>query len=249
MGSLRFQSPLLGCSQKPRTQGFESKGGGGGGLCSGVVVRVTCGLRNAPRKPLWRSRVLSTEAIQAVQSLKLAKSSSSKLEEVFSTRLSRLLKADLLDTLSELQRQNELDLALKVFEFLRNESWYTPDPSAYSDMILLLGKSKLIHEAEALFTKLKEDGLQPDTRAYTELIGAYLQMNMLEKALETYESMKTSGCLPDKLTFMILIRNLEKAGQEELATAVKRECEELMDEPEKFLEVVARKHVRNVAVT
>jgi len=59
---------------------------------------------------------MSTEAIQAVQCLKLAKSPS-KLEQVFNSRLSRLLQADLLDTLTELQRQNELDLALKVIPF------------------------------------------------------------------------------------------------------------------------------------
>ena len=63
---------------------------------------------------LWRSIVLSTEAIQAVQSLKLAKSRSN-LHQVLNTRLTRLLKADLLDTLTELQRQNQLDLALKVY--------------------------------------------------------------------------------------------------------------------------------------
>ena len=62
--------------------------------------------------------MLSTEAIQVVQSLKLAKSTRSKLEEVFDGKLTRLLKADLLDTLAELQRQNELDLALKVMLFL-----------------------------------------------------------------------------------------------------------------------------------
>lgn len=63
---------------------------------------------------MWRTRVLSTEAIQAVQSLKLAQKSPSRLEQVFSNKLSRLLKADLLDVLAELQRQNESDLALKV---------------------------------------------------------------------------------------------------------------------------------------
>ena len=57
--------------------------------------------------------MLSTEAIQAVQSLKLAKSSM-KLEEVFSSKVSRLLKSDLLDTLAELQRQREFELTLKV---------------------------------------------------------------------------------------------------------------------------------------
>jgi len=38
-----------------------------------------------------------------------------------------------------------------------------------------------------------------------------MQVGMIEKAMETYESMKASGCAPDRLTFMILIRNLEKA--------------------------------------
>lgn len=61
--------------------------------------------------------MLSSEAIQAVHAMKLAKSSS-KLEEVFQSRICRLLKADLLDTLTELRRQNELDLALKVRYFL-----------------------------------------------------------------------------------------------------------------------------------
>lgn len=65
---------------------------------------------------MWKSRVLSTEAIQAVHSLKLA-NSNSKLHHVLSTRLSRLLKADLLDTLAELQRQNEFQLALKDLGF------------------------------------------------------------------------------------------------------------------------------------
>lgn len=58
--------------------------------------------------------MLSTEAIQAVQSLKLSKSNPSKLEQVMGGRLSRLLKADLLDALAELQRQNEVELALKA---------------------------------------------------------------------------------------------------------------------------------------
>lgn len=81
------------------------------------TLTITCGLRNGPRKPMWKSQVLSTEAIQAVQSLKLAQKSSSKLEVVIRNKLARLLKPDLLDALAELQRQNELDLALKVLIF------------------------------------------------------------------------------------------------------------------------------------
>lgn len=184
--------------------------------------------------------MLSTEAIQVVQSLKLAKSST-KLNEVFSRKLSRLLKADLLDTLAELQRQSELELALKVFEFVRKEVWYTPDLSLYSGMILLLGKKKLIEKAEELFSELKK-GLQPDTRTYTEMIGAYLHVGKTEKAMETYALMKASGCTPDELTFTIMIRNLEKAGEDDLATTVKKECVDYVDSPKKFLEQVERKY-------
>lgn len=86
---------------------------------SSHFLKISCGLRGGPRKPLWRGRVLSTEAIQAVQSLKLAKSAS-KLEDVFDSKISRLLKADLIATLEELQRQNEWEIALKVlFSFFR----------------------------------------------------------------------------------------------------------------------------------
>ncbi|KAB1219438.1 hypothetical protein CJ030_MR3G001079 [Morella rubra] len=231
MGSLIFHFPGVGLLQnlaKPQQR-------------SAVV---TCGLRGGPRKPLWRTSVLSSEAIQAVHSLKLAKSSPTRLEEIFNSRLSRLLKADLLDTLGELHRQNELDLALNVFQFVRKEEWYEPDLVLYCDMILLLGKNKLIKMAEELFSELKKEGLQPSTRAFAEMIGAYIQVDMIEKAMETYESMKASGCTPDRLTFMILIRNLEKAGKEELAAILKKECAEYIDLPEKFLEEVEQKHVR-----
>jgi chitinase len=102
MGFLKFHFPRVGLLQnvsKPYPR-------------SSVV---SCGLRGGPRKPLWRKSVLSSEAIQAVHSLKLARSSAPKLQRVFNARLTRLLKADLLDTLAELQRQNQLDLALQVF--------------------------------------------------------------------------------------------------------------------------------------
>lgn len=104
MGSLRISHlPQMGFLKYPHHNHNQSS-------------IITCGLRGGTKKPLWKSRVLSTEAIQAVHSLKLA-NSNSKLHHVLSTRLSRLLKADLLDTLAELQRQNEFQLALKDLGF------------------------------------------------------------------------------------------------------------------------------------
>ncbi|KAH0776761.1 hypothetical protein KY290_008172 [Solanum tuberosum] len=186
---------------------------------------------------MWRSRVLSSEAIQAVQSVKLAKSAD-KLEEMLKNKLSRLLKADVLDTLNELQRQNEVHLALKVFNFVRDEEWYTPDLSLFNSMIMMLGKNKFIEMAEQLFVHMIKEGLQPDSRTYTELIGAYFRVDLIEKAMEMYELMKISGFCPDKLTMSILIRNLEKAEEKELVVRVKNECANYIDYPEKFLKEI-----------
>jgi chitinase len=131
---------------------------------------------------------------------------------------------------------------------VRKEEWYEPDLLIYCDMILLLGKNKLIEMAEELLSELKKEGLEPNTRAFAEMIGAYMQLGMIEKAMETYESMKASSCAPDRLTFMILIRNLEKAGKEEVPAVVKKECAEYVDSPEKFLEEVEQKYVRNLSL-
>ncbi|KAK2971324.1 hypothetical protein RJ640_013425 [Escallonia rubra] len=222
MNSLRFPFSQMGIHQTPqlcKTQLSSFP------LSSNSTINITCGLRNGPKKSLWRSRVLSTEAIQAVQCLKLAKSPA-RMEEVFSSRISRLLKADL----------------CQVFDFLRREAWYEPHLSLFSDMICMLGKQKLIGTVEELFSILLKEGLTPDTRAYTELIGAYLRVNKVEKAVETYEWMKASGCVPDKLTLTILIRNLESMGEEELAATIKGDSAKYLDSPKRFLTEVQRKY-------
>lgn len=128
---------------------------------------------------------------------------------------------------------------------MRKEVWYKPDLSLYCDMIQLLGKNRMTEMAERVFTELDKEGLKPDTRAFTEMIGAYLIVGMTDKAMETYEMLKASGCCPDKLTFTILIRNLENAGREDLAAVLKKDCTEYLEYPERFLEQVQQKHVRN----
>ncbi|XP_078435216.1 uncharacterized protein LOC144706174 [Wolffia australiana] len=215
-------------------------------------ARVRCGLRDAgARGQLWRSRFISTEAIQAVQALKLAKSlpsSSSELEFVFDGRIKRLLKVDLIAVLEELQRQNKWDLALQVFRFIRGEVWYEPDLRLYSDMIYMAGKNKLVEIAENLFAEMKEEGLTPDSRAYSELIGAFFQANMVGKAMETYRVMKESAVTPTEFTFTILIRNLEKAEEHDLASSVRRDCEMFLDCPEKFLKEVDKKYPKRRSI-
>lgn len=85
--------------------------------------------RSKNRKPLQRGRMLSIEAIQAVQALKRANpllpppspsssstssSTSAQLDRVIDSKFRRLLKFDMVAVLRELLRQNECSLALKV---------------------------------------------------------------------------------------------------------------------------------------
>lgn len=110
-------------------------------------------------------------------------------------------------------------------------------------MILMMGKNKLIENAENLFLEIEKEGVQPDTRAFTEIIGAFLQVGNVGKAMHMYKLMKNSCCNPDKLTFTILIRNLEKAGEEDHSIAVKKDCKQYIDFPEKFLEELEKEYV------
>lgn len=191
--------------------------------------------------------MLSTEAIQAVHSLKLAKFPD-KLLEVFNYRITRLLKADLMDILFELQRQNEVELALMVFNFIRKQVEKEPDPSFYSSMILTLGKNNMVELAEQLFFELENRGETLDSRVYTEMIGAYFKADMPDKAMDLYESMKVSGCVPDKLTFAILIKNLEKAGRNESTLEVKQDCDKYLESPAKFLKEIERTYPKRRSI-
>ncbi|KAK2425114.1 pentatricopeptide repeat-containing protein, mitochondrial [Trifolium repens] len=189
--------------------------------------------------------VISKESVQVIQALKLAKNSDEKLNQVLKLRLLRLLKADVLDVLAELQRQNQLHLSLKVFEFIINdeEAGYAELLlTLYSDTILLLAKNKMIETVEEMFNRVVEKGLKPDTRFFNEMIGAYLQVGNTEKAMDFYRSMKDSGCLPDELTFTILIRSLLKNGEHELVETLKKESFDYVNAPGKFVQKVQQTH-------
>lgn len=122
------------------------------------------------------------------------------------------------------------------------EEWYGTDFALRCDVIQLLGKNKMVALAEVVFSGLLKEGVELDARAYAEMIGAYLSADMIENAMQTYEKMKAAGCTPNEFTLMILIRNLEKAGEKDLVEFVKRDCVEYLDSPKKFLEEVERKY-------
>jgi hypothetical protein len=84
---------------------------------SAAAATITMRDRSKNRKPTQRGRYLSTEAIQAVQSLKravLRGAPAASAAAVVEPKLRRLLKADMVAVFRELAAQGEALLALQV---------------------------------------------------------------------------------------------------------------------------------------
>ncbi|XP_059654110.1 protein THYLAKOID ASSEMBLY 8-like, chloroplastic [Cornus florida] len=195
--------------------------------------------RSKNRKPLQRGRNLSIEAIQTVQALKRNLNNNNKksncgddynssdsLEQVFRSKLRRLLKFDMMAVLRELLRQNQCYLALKVFEDVRKEDWYKPQVSLYADMISVLASNGLFEKVELLFMQLKmESSLEPDTEGFNALLESLMINNFTGMAMECFQLMKTTGCEPDKSSFKIMINGLESEGETGLSAIVRLEAQ------------------------
>lgn len=68
-----------------------------------------------PRGPLWRGKkLIGKEALFVIQGLKRFKDDQEKLQKFVKTHVLRLLKLDMIAVLGELERQEEVSLALMV---------------------------------------------------------------------------------------------------------------------------------------
>lgn len=183
-----------------------------------------------PRGSLWRGRKgIGKEALHVLGDVKRVKDDSIRLGNILQTKAARLLKTDLLAVLQELQRQHEVDLALKVFNMVRKEVWYKPDIYLYKDMLCCLAKNKRVAECETLLKDLKVEGLPSDGLLLTEVMTAYLECGMLPQAMETFEEMRQGSCPPDRPAFVVLLKYLKKMGKKELRAKVKKECLEFYE--------------------
>ncbi|XP_024383422.1 uncharacterized protein [Physcomitrium patens] len=119
----------------------------------------------------------------------------------------------LLRSLDERIRQNQWQPALRVFELVRAQEWYTADLSTYLKLLTMLAKAKQAAEASNVFDCLLEDKLRPTTAIFTALLTVFTQSNQFKKALEIFESMRLyEGCVPDKYTYTAMIKGCCEAG-------------------------------------
>ncbi|CAK7331398.1 unnamed protein product [Dovyalis caffra] len=185
-----------------------------------------------PRGPLWRGKkLIGKEALFVILGLKRFKDDDDKLGKFMKAHVFRLLKLDMIAVLSELERQEEVSLAAKIFRVIQKQDWYKPDVFLYKDLIMALLKAGKMEEAMKLWEAMRNEDLFPDSQMYTEAIRGYLRDGSPADAMNIYEDMKKSPDPPEELPFRILLKGL--LPHPLLRNRVKQDYEELF--PEKHI--------------
>ncbi|CAN6830788.1 unnamed protein product [Brassica oleracea] len=195
--------------------------------CSATVPRrcfssIRCGPRDN-RGPLLKGRILSSEAIQSIQSLKRANRTGSLSLSL--PPLRRLLKADLLAVVRELLRQDHCTLAVHVLSTLRSE--YPPlDLTLCADVVNALARNGEREEIDSLIGEMEgiEGGYEND-KALAKLIRAVMGAERRESAVRIYAMMREGGWgseswEADEYVAEVLSKGLRRLGEEELAAQV-----------------------------
>eukprot|EP00262_Sarcandra_glabra_P006392 TRINITY_DN18659_c0_g1_i1.p1 TRINITY_DN18659_c0_g1~~TRINITY_DN18659_c0_g1_i1.p1 ORF type:complete len:231 (-),score=27.47 TRINITY_DN18659_c0_g1_i1:224-916(-) len=191
---------------------------------------ITCGPRDN-RGPLVRGRVLSTEAMLAVQALKRARGDDSKINEIVSKTLIRLIKQDLLASLRELLRQDQCHLALKVFMAVHRELWYKTDYSLYAEMVSAMARNGMMGEIDSLVSDLEEEGFTGNNnQGLTRLLKALIAAGRAKSVVKIIELMKRGGSEPDEYLYGILSRGLKRLGEAQLAMEVEKDFVRFSDQ-------------------
>lgn len=186
---------------------------------------IKCGPRSN-RGPILKGRVLSIEAIQAIQALKrVHRVDPAKLDDAFlSKTLSRLLKADLVASFNELIRQDQCQIAVKVFSAIQSE--YNAELSLYGDLISSLARKGFTTEIDELVCDLERKGsIQSDDKGLVRLVKALIEAGRVEYVVRIYEVMKKSGWgssfeVDDEYMAKVLSKGLRRMGESKLADEI-----------------------------
>ncbi|OIW17081.1 hypothetical protein TanjilG_20185 [Lupinus angustifolius] len=190
---------------------------------------VRCGGPRSQRGPLVKGRVLSIEAIQAIQTLKrLHRTNPPDLSHALSPTLTRLIKSDLVAALRELIRQQNCTLAMRVFSTLRSE--YGADLTHHAEMAKALGNCGMLEELDNLVVDLEHGGEIDcgDYKGLVNLIKAVVGAKRRESTVRVYGLMKKCGwgsvVVPDEYVVQVLVNGFKSFDEIELAKEVQDEC-------------------------
>ncbi|CAN4120844.1 unnamed protein product [Withania somnifera] len=115
---------------------------------------------------------------------------------------------DMLAVLNELERQEEVSLAVKMFWVIQKQSWYQPDVYLYKDLIIALARRRKMDDAMKLWESMRKEDLFPDCQTFTEVIRGFLRDGSPADAMNIFEDMKKSPYPPEELPFRVLLKGL-----------------------------------------
>ncbi|PHT39407.1 Pentatricopeptide repeat-containing protein [Capsicum baccatum] len=162
-----------------------------------------------PRGSLWRGKkLIGKEALYVILGLRRFKSDEEKLDKFVKVHVLRLLKMDMIAVLNELERQQEVSLAVKVFWVIQKQAWYQPDVYLYKDLIIALARQRKMDDAMKLWESMRKEDLFPDSQTFTEVIRGFLRDGSPADAMNIFEDMKKSPYPPEELPFRILLKGL-----------------------------------------
>ncbi|KAI0524551.1 hypothetical protein KFK09_003925 [Dendrobium nobile] len=157
------------------------------------------------RKDEVNRKIASQKAISVILRREAIKDIIEKMGPINSRKL---LPRTVLEALHERITALRWESALKVFDLLREQLWYKPNPGIYIKLIVMLGKCKQPIKAHALFQNMSDEGCIINHESYTALVSAYGRTGLFDKAFFLLENMKiTDGCHPDVQTYSILIKS------------------------------------------
>ncbi|KAK4341526.1 hypothetical protein RND71_040027 [Anisodus tanguticus] len=134
-----------------------------------------------PRGPLWRGKnLIGKEALFVILGLQRFKDDEDKLDKFVKTHVIRLLKMDMIAVLNELERQEEVSLAVKVFWVIQKQAWYQPDVYLYKDLIIALARRRKMDDAMKLWENRSKADLDSLQKADLKTIG-FLALKKIEQ--------------------------------------------------------------------
>ena len=113
----------------------------------------------------------------------------------------------------------------QVFDTILKEVWYQPDTSLFAKIIDCLGKSREPQQAQSLFDRMVNEGLEPVQSNYTALIGAHCMVGNYAKGIELLRHMQLRGISPTRYTYERIMQGCKEKGAIELKEEMRSEME------------------------
>ncbi|GAB4855971.1 hypothetical protein Ancab_024610 [Ancistrocladus abbreviatus] len=199
------------------------------------------GIASSPSLSIWRrKKEMGKEGLIVAKELKRLQLNQVRLDRFIQTRVSRLLKSDLVAVLAEFQRQDQVFLCMKLYDVVRKEIWYRPDMFFYRDMLMMLARNRRVDEVKQVWEDLKREEVLFDQHTFGDIVRAFLDNGLPTEAMAIYEEMRQSPDPPLSLPYRVMLKGL--IPYPELREKVKTDFVELFpdmivyDPPEELFE-------------